>query len=194
MITSVGIGAYLGGSELLTDSPVLEEASASILTVEARHDAYLRTGLGASPFPTNFDTGLSAVWAFNLAQMFVVSCPQQLPLIQLPKLTLTSPTPPVDLQPPTPAGTVLHFSWDPTTFFVPVESSAPLFVAMVNQNVSAPIFQMVTPEGSGMGSVTVPEGVSGVVFACLTTFGGGLTLDQLTAFGTLAGPVEVVLS
>lgn len=194
MVTTVGIGAYLGGSELLVDSPVLEEAAASILTVEARHDAYLRTGIGASPFPSPYDTGLSALWAFNLAQMFVVSCPQQLPLTVLPKLTLTGPTPPVNLQPPTAAGTVLSFSWDPSTFFVAVDPNAPLYIAMVNQNVSAPIFEEVTKTGTGSGTVPVPAGANGTAFACLTTFSGGLTLDQLTQFGTLAGPVEVVLS
>ncbi|KAM0806443.1 ferritin-like domain-containing protein, partial [Usnea florida] len=94
MITSVGIGAYLGGAELITDDPTLEVASASILTVEARHDAYLRAGVGGSPFPTNFDTALTATFAYNLAQMFIVECPQQLPLTILPKLTLESPKPP----------------------------------------------------------------------------------------------------
>ncbi|KAL9094190.1 MAG: hypothetical protein Q9165_003605 [Trypethelium subeluteriae] len=194
MITTVGIGAYLGGSELLSDNPTLEEASASILTVEARHDSYLRAGIGASPFPTNFDTGLSATWAFNLAQMFVVSCPQQLPIITLPKLNLVAPIPPQNLQPPVPAGTVVAFSWDPSTFFVPVAPGTQLYIAMVNQNVSAPIFQPVTSTGTGQGTVEVPEGVNGTAFAALTTFSGGLNLDQLTQFGTLAGPAEVVLS
>lgn len=193
MITSVGIGAYLGGSERLTDSPVLEEAAGSILAVEARHDAYLRTGLGASPFPTSFDTGLSAVWAFNLAQMFVVSCPQQLPIVRLPKLNVTTLSP-IHLQPAVTAGTMVHFDWDPSTFFVTVAPDAPLYIAMVNQNISAPVFQPVTKTGNDSGSVPVPAGFGGIAFACLTTFGGGLTLDQLTSFGTLDGPVEVLLS
>lgn len=215
MITSVGIGAYLGGSkvstallpltrhiysrqiaQLLTDSSTLEEAAASILTVEARHDAYLRTGAGASPFPTTTDTGLTAVWAYNLAQMFIVSCPPQaqLPIVKLPKLTLASPPPNAKLQPPIAAGTVLTFTWDPSTFFVPVGADEKLYIAMVNQNVSSPLFEQVTKTGSGSGTVTVPTGVSGAVFACLTTFEGGLTLDDLSSFGTLAGPVEVMLS
>lgn len=194
MVTSVGIGAYLGGSQILVDSPVLEEASGSILTVEARHDAYLRTGIGASPFPNAFDTGLSAVWAYNLAHMFVESCPQYLPLILLPKLKVTSPMPPVNLQPPVPAGTEINFAWDPSTFFVTVDPNKPLYIAMVNQNVSAPIFQEVKKTGTGSGSVPLPKGVAGAAFACLTTFSGGLTLDQLTSFGTLAGPVEVLVS
>lgn len=83
----MGIGAYLGGSQLVADNPTLEEAAGSILTVEARHDSYLRNGVGGSPFPSSFDTGLTALWAFNLAQMFIVECPQQLPgQVALPKL------------------------------------------------------------------------------------------------------------
>ncbi|KAI9689280.1 MAG: hypothetical protein M1820_010164 [Bogoriella megaspora] len=195
MITSVGIGAYLGGSELINDNPTLEEASGSILTVEARHDAYLRTGLGASPFPTNFDTGLTANWAFNLAQQFIVSCPQQLSgVIQLPKLNVTSPKPPPNLQPPVAPGTTVSFAWDPSTFFVPVDPNAQLYIAMVNQNVSAPIFQSVTSTGTGTGNVQVPQNVNGTAFAALTTFSGGLSLNDLSSFGTLAGPAEVVLS
>ncbi|MCJ1410843.1 hypothetical protein MMC19_004929 [Ptychographa xylographoides] len=193
MITSVGIGAYIGGSTLLVDNPILLEDAASILPNEARHDAYLRVGIGASPFPTAFDTPLTAVFAYNLASMFVVSCPQYLPIILLPKLKLVSPIPPSNLQPPTPAGTILTFSWDPTTFFVPVDPSAPLYIAMINQ-ISPPVFEEVTMVGEGMGTVPVPAGVGGVAFAVLTTFSGGLNETELTSFGTLAGPAEIVLA
>ena len=193
---SGGIGAYLGGSELLVDNPTLEEAAGSILTVEARHDAYLRSGVGGSPFPNSFDTGLTALWIFSLVQQFIVSCPQQLPLTPLPKLEATAPPPEPDLQPPVPAGTPISFKWDPSTFFVPVDPSAPLYIAMVNQNVSAPIFQQVQnlDFAAGTGSVPLPEGVAGVAFAALTTFSGGLDLNALSQFGTLAGPAEVVAS
>jgi len=193
MITTVGIGAYIGGSTLLVDNPNLLEDAASILPMESRHDAYLRTGIGASPFPTAFDTPLTAVFAYNLASMFVVSCPMYLPIVLLPKLNLTSPMPPPNLQPPTPAGTILEFAWDPTTFFVPVDPSAPLYIAMINQ-ISPPIYEQVTITGTGMGTVPVPANVSGVAFAVLTTFAGGLNETELTNFGTLAGPAEVVLS
>lgn len=44
------------------------------------------------------------------------------------------------------------------------------------------------------GTAPVPTGASGAVFACLTTFSGGLTLNDLTSYGTLAGPVEIILS
>lgn len=74
LITTTGIGAYLGGADLIMDNPSLLTMAASILTVEARHDAYLRAGLKQSPFPKAFDTPLTATWAYNLVQAFIVSC------------------------------------------------------------------------------------------------------------------------
>ena len=195
MITSVGIGAYLGGGSLLTDDPTLLTAASSILTVEARHDSYLRAGVGGSPFPNAFDTALTAVFAYNLAQMFIVSCPQQLPLPILPKLTLESPMAPSNLQPPTPAGTILKFSYDPTKFFVKVDPNAPLYIGLIN-SVTNVTYTEVTSCGTGCATIPVPEGAAGAAFAVLTTFptADALTEDQLSQFGTLAGPAEVILS
>ncbi|KAI4170934.1 MAG: hypothetical protein LQ343_004592 [Gyalolechia ehrenbergii] len=193
MITTVGIGAYLGGGSLLTDDPALLTAASSILTVESRHDAYLRTGIGASPFPTSFDTALTAVFAYNLAQMFVVSCPQQLPIPILPKLNFVSPAPPPNLQPPTPAGTTLQFTFDPSTFLVHVEPSAQLYIGLLNM-ITNVTFVETTSCGDGCVTAPVPEGAMGVAFAVLSTFNGGLNGNQLSEFGTLAGPAEVVLS
>ncbi|KAL8710162.1 MAG: hypothetical protein Q9220_005245 [cf. Caloplaca sp. 1 TL-2023] len=193
MITSVGIGAYLGGASLLTDDPDLLTAASSILTVESRHDAYLRAGVGASPYPTAFDTALTALFAYNLAQMFIVSCPQQLPIVLLPKLTLVSPMPKSDLQPPTPAGTVLTFNFDPATFFVKVDPNAQLYIGMVNM-VTNVTFVEATSCGTGCVTAPVPEGAAGAAFAVLSTFSGGLNLNQISEFGALAGPAEVVLS
>ncbi len=195
MITSVGIGAYLGGGALLTDDPTLLTAASSILTVEARHDSYLRAGVGASPFPDSFDTALTAVFAYNLAQLFIVSCPQQLPIIILPKLTLVSPMPPSNLQPPTPAGTTLRFSYDPSKSFVQLEPTAPLYISLINL-VANVTYTEATSCGTGCAEIPVPEGAAGAAFAVLSTFGGdaALTEDQLTSFGTLDGPAEVIFS
>ncbi|KAL8839219.1 MAG: hypothetical protein Q9170_001825 [Blastenia crenularia] len=193
MITSVGIGAYLGGGSLLTDDPNLLTAASSILTVESRHDSYLRAGIGASPFPTSFDTALTAVFAYNLAQMFIDHCPQQLPITILPKLTFVGPMPAPNLQPPTPAGTTLKFTFDPSTFFVKVDPNAPLYIGMVNM-ITNVTFVETTSCGTGCVTAPVPEGAAGAAFAVLSTFGGGLNENQLSEFGTLAGPAEVVLS
>ena len=192
-ITSVGIGAYLGGASQLVDNPTLETAAASILTVEARHDAYLRAGVGGSPFPTPFDTALTSVFAYNLAQMFIVECPQQLPIVLLPKLTLAAPPPQPDLQPPVSGGTELTFKFDPSTFFVKVDPAAPLYIAFIN-SITNTTFAQTNSCGTGCATVPLPNGLGGVAVAVLTTFSGDLTEDQLTSFGTLAGPAAVVIS
>lgn len=179
--------------EVLIDNAVLAETSSSILAVEARHNAFLRTGLGSSPFPTTFDTGLTAVWAYNLAQQFVVSCPvtSDLGLVRLPQLNLMEPIP----APPVAAGTPITFTWDPNSLLIHVSPSTPLYMAAVSQNVSDLIWGPATRTGLGSGSVSVPSALpNGSVFACLTTFSGGLTLDELTEFGTLAGPIEITVS
>ncbi|KAI4240223.1 MAG: hypothetical protein L6R40_005252 [Gallowayella cf. fulva] len=192
-ITSVGIGAYLGGGALLTDDPTLLTAASSIVTVEARHDAYLRAGVGGSPFPTAFDTALTSVFAYNLAQMFIVSCPRQLPITILPKLTAVAPVPPPIPNPPTPAGTLLKFNFDPSTFFVKVDPNAPLYIGLVNM-VTNVTFIETTSCGTGCVTAPVPKGAMGAAFAVLTTFNGGLNENQLTEYGALTAPAEVILS
>ena len=192
MITSVGIGAYLGGGALLTDDPTLLTAASSILTVESRHDSYLRAGVGASPFPTSFDTALTAAFAYNLAQMFIVHCPKQLPIPILPKLTLQAPTPPSNLQPPTPAGTELKFTYDPSTFSNKTNATGPYYIGLVNM-ITNVTYTEATSCGTNCAQIPVPEGAAGAAFAVLTTAAGS-TEDQLSAYGTLAGPAEVILS
>ncbi|KAL6713741.1 hypothetical protein ACLMJK_008233 [Lecanora helva] len=192
MITTVGIGAYLGGGALLTDDPNLLTAASSILTVEARHDSYLRAGVGGSPFPTSFDTSLTAAFAYNLAQMFIVHCPMQLPIPIFPKLMLQSPMPPPNLQPPTAAGTPLKFTYDPSTFANKTMPDQQLYIGLVNM-VTNVTYTPVTSCGANCAQIPVPEGAAGVAFAVLTTSCGD-TEDQLSSSGTLAGPAEVVLS
>ena len=103
--------------------------------------------------------------------------------------------PPSNLQPPTPTGTMLKFSYDASKFFVKVDPNAPLYIGFINM-VTNVTYTEVTSCGTGCATIPVPEGASGVGFAVLTTFptADALTEDQLSQFGTLAGPAEVVLS
>lgn len=187
-VTSISLGAYLGSLNDL--SPELQTVAASILSVEARHDAVVRSGMGASPFPTDQDVPLSSIWAFNLAQKFITSCSQQLPIDVLPPLNYLGAT-----------DHTLEFAWDPSApsannFTVKRRQNddGSLHMAFVHQNISDPIYQPIQMTGQGQGTVPTPEGLSGVVYACLTASSGGLTLGELTTTGTLAGPVQLVLS
>lgn len=189
-ITSVGIGAYLGGGVQIRDDPELLAAASSILTVEARHDAYLRAGVGGSPFPNAFDTVLTASFAYSLAQAFIVKCPQQLPIPILPKLTLLSPPPKPNLQPPTPAGTTLQFKYDPSQ--VKADTSKPLYIAFIN-SVTNITYIEAKNDGAGLVSIPVPNGAAGAAFAVLTNQDND-NEDKLSQEATLAGPAEVILS
>jgi hypothetical protein len=252
-ITTVGIGAFIGGAEHLTDNAVVSETAASILSVEGRHSAFLRGGLGASPFSSSFDTGLSPTWAYNLAQQYVVGCPlnQTLGLPILPRLNVTS-IPPLNISAPSvvnntliipskpalylnntvhrvpvrqsapvragppylnmtviptevPIGspalmlpltppTILHFTWDARR--VNTSVLTPLYIALVNQNSTMPVFTQLENVSRilGAGVMTLPPiGLAGAVFAALTK-SSNLTFAQLSSYGTLAGPVEILLS
>ena len=91
LITSIGTGAAIGITErlVLTD-PMLLRLASSILTVEARHNAFFCSIGDQEPSPTLFDTSVSDIWAYNLALLFVVpgSCSVKIPLPILPKLTV----------------------------------------------------------------------------------------------------------
>lgn len=96
---------------------------------------------------------------------------------------------------PTAPGTPITFSWNPDEFLVPVDPNAPLYMAGVAENVTDPIYGQVTKINERSGTISTPADIpSGVVYVCLTTFAGGLTLQQLTDFGTLAGPLEIMIS
>ena len=96
-------------------------------------------------------------------------------------------------RPPTAAGTTLTFSFDPKSFFVKVDPNAPLYVGFLN-SITNVTFVEATKASATSVTAPVPEGATGVAFAVLSTFSGGLSGNQLSEFGTLAGPAEVVLS
>ncbi|KAI4723359.1 hypothetical protein E4T48_00539 [Aureobasidium sp. EXF-10727] len=183
-ITSISLGYYLGS--LGDFSPELQTVAAQILSVEARHDAIVRDGMGASPFPTNTDVPLSSVWAYNLAQKYTTSCPQQLPIDLLPPLTFNKVS-----------GHTLDFNWSPNAnnFSTRADTAGrDLYLAIVHANVSEPIYQQVQTTGQGHGTAELPDGLGGVVYAALTASHGELTYHELTTTGTLAGPAQLVLS
>jgi hypothetical protein len=141
--------------KVAADFPQLEEALGSTLTDHVRHNALLRLGLGAKPFPTAFDTGLSGVWAFNLAQVHIFQCPVQPGLVHLPELQLTTALPALS-QTPLAEGTVLTFTWDPSTFLVTPDADTPLYIAIVAQNIFSPVYAEVTKISASGGKLAIP--------------------------------------
>ncbi|KAF1996833.1 hypothetical protein P154DRAFT_304403 [Amniculicola lignicola CBS 123094] len=74
-LEAIGVSAYLGAAPLVNSSTVLG-AAASIVTVEARHQATIRLLSGAEPVPSAFDVALGPRAVFTLAAQFIKSCPQ----------------------------------------------------------------------------------------------------------------------
>lgn len=92
VLEAVGVSAYLGAAPLVNSSDVLA-AAGSIVTVEARHQAFIRLASGAEPVPAAFDTALGPRAVFTLAAQFIKSCPEgsNLNIQAFPAIALQNP-------------------------------------------------------------------------------------------------------
>jgi hypothetical protein len=92
VLEAVGVSAYLGAAPLINSSDVLA-AAGSIVTVEARHQAFIRVASGAEPVPAAFDTALQPRAVFTLAAQFIKSCPEgsNLAIQPFPAIALQNP-------------------------------------------------------------------------------------------------------
>lgn len=92
ILEAVGVSAYLGAAPLVK-SPDILSAAASIVTVEARHQALIRVLSGAQAVPAAFDSALGPRAVFTLAAQFIRSCPEgsNLNIQAFPSISLQNP-------------------------------------------------------------------------------------------------------
>lgn len=188
IITSVGIGAVINVvSSLAISDPKIVQGPASILAIEARHDAFFRRhSVSDIPNPAPFDTRISGAYALNLASPFIVkgSCvAPPFPVIPALKAEVTGRT--------TGSSGPITFSFDPTAVSKETLSKA-LYVGWVNQ-ANVVNYQPATVDGEGVIKSTIPEGMAGIAFAALTGQNTAADVNGLTAV-TIAGPAPVQIS
>jgi hypothetical protein len=144
------------------------------------------------PNPSPFDTGISDIWAYNLALSFTVpgSCPVEVPVPILPVLNVSETSGPRSANSTTET-TVLEFIWDPLQMTFVAETGKQLLVGWVNQ-LNVPVYTALNITRKGAGTTAVPPGMNGIVFAVVTTQQPD-NVDDL-ALATLAGPVVLTMS
>ncbi|OSC99381.1 hypothetical protein PYCCODRAFT_1427221 [Trametes coccinea BRFM310] len=154
-LESVGDAAYLGAAQLVSDKGVLTDA-ASVLSVEARHSAWLSSAVQKNqPWNGPFDAPLTPSGAFSLASLFIKSCPAAnpaLPVKTFPALTI-SPASPTQ-------GQTVSFK-----FTLPQGQAAPANTYVAWLNGLDVVFTVLDKEGQ----TTVPQGLAGTVFATVVS-------------------------
>jgi hypothetical protein len=151
-------------------------AAGSILTVEARHSAYLRAALGEVPFAQAFDNPLDFNEVYTVASPFIVSCPSSngaLPVKAFPSLTMSS------------MDAVMVGAKVPVTVGTGFNTSA-TDISAAFITVTGPIWAPIESNGDGKFTVTVPKGVAGQSYFVLTQGNKQATDDNI-----IAGPAIV---
>lgn len=178
MLEGVGVSAYLGAAAAISEAAYLT-AAGSILTVEARHNAYIRNNIDPkhpqSPFPAPFDIPLDPNQVYTLASAFIKSCPDgnyPLPFTAFPALALQNTTP---------VRQNSMVTLKPTG----VKLTGKLYCAW--PNVAGTVYSAVTIK-SGNAHCRVPHAVAGQAYAVLTT-----SSDSLSDDNTVAGPAIVAV-
>ncbi|KAI9778028.1 MAG: hypothetical protein M1839_008433 [Geoglossum umbratile] len=182
ILEGVGVTAYLGAAAQILNKGTLT-AAGSILTVEARHSAFLRAALSQLPFPQPFDVPLTLDEVFTLAAGFIVECPADnppLPVKAFPSLVLdpTTPSPIVGDQ----EITILTPGYE----LKPADGNSPVFGAWIT--VTGPIFVDAVKVYGGF-KVKVPKEVNGQSYVVLTGCNETVTDDTVAA-----GPAIVEVS
>jgi hypothetical protein len=180
VLEGVGVSAYLGAAGLIASKAYLT-AAGSILTSESRHNAYLRSILGARPFPQSFDVPLDYDEVQTMAYPFFVSCPSDnpkfLPVKAFPGLSASS------------TGTIQTGATITLTAGmvngVPFKiAGGPMYAVWISA--TGPVFVPALGHGDMLSwDVQVPPGIHGQSYVLLTGCNTTVTDDTVTAGPTI---------
>lgn len=190
VVTSTGIGGVINvASSLALTDPGLVPGPASILAVEARHDAFFRVAAKISdiPNPAPFDTRISAPYALSLASEFIVpgSCAAKPDFPILPPLSAC-----VGDKKTTGSSGPISFEFDARKINAE-DFKKTLYIGWVNQ-ANVVKYEPAKVEGGKVTS-TIPGGLAGMAFAALTGQNVARNVLELTE-KTVAGPATVQIS
>jgi len=166
---------YLGAAPLLKTPSILSVA-ASIVTVESRHQTFIRVASKSAAVPSAFDTPLGIRSIFGLAAGFISTCPTGSNLAITPFATLTMAA---GSSAAVTAGSTVQLS---------TSATGGSFCAFTNGGI---------PGGTAFaafsnGGCVVPQGLAGDTYVHITS-AGPLT-GELTDAITVAGPLVMAVS
>lgn len=171
VLEGVGVSAYLGAAAHIMNDTYLT-AAGSILTVEARHSAYLRAAMGEAASPQPFDNPLDFNEVYTVASPFIVSCPESnamLPVKAFPSLMMSSMKPAME-------GSKVQLMTGPG---FKASDNKDLHAAFIT--VTGPVWAPLSSEGEGKFTVTIPKGVAGQSYVVLTKGNTKATDDTIVA-------------
>ncbi|KAG9232121.1 ferritin-like domain-containing protein [Amylocarpus encephaloides] len=178
ILENVGVSAYLGAAPIVKSAAILGTA-ASIVTVEARHQTFIRVASKAVAIPSAFDTPLGIRNVFTLAAGFIESCPEgsNLAITPFPALTMTTPAAAGAAAPA--AGSTIK-----------VTSTATGATQCAFSNGGIPGGTAFAPFTDG--GCEVPQNLAGFTYVNLASDapGDGVLTDAIT----LAGPMVMIVS
>ncbi|TVY78481.1 Protein rds1 [Lachnellula suecica] len=176
VLENVGVSAYLGAAPLLKSTAILSVA-AQIVTIEARHQTFIRVASNAAAIPSPFDTPLGVRNVFTLAAGFISSCPtgSNLAVTPFPALTMATGATPAAFT----AGTSLALNTTATgatncAFTNGGLAGGTAFTAFTN------------------GACVIPQGLAGLTYVNLAT--AAPATGVLTDAITVAGPMAMAAS
>ncbi|KAL4953755.1 ferritin-like domain-containing protein [Aspergillus filifer] len=173
ILEGVGTSAYLGAAASIMDKTYLT-AAGSILTVEARHSAYLRAALGEKPAAQPFDNPLGLNEVYTLASPFIASCPEsngELPVKAFPTLTMEMPSMDSIME-----GDKVKLMAGPGFSDMKTEDVHAAFIT-----VTGPVWADVMAGENGEFTVTIPKSVMGQSYVVQTNGNKNANDDSIVA-------------